>query len=1202
LSARAATSPLDLLDPPLSGVNLIEASAGTGKTYAIAAIYLHLVMGKALPVDAILVVTFTVAATEELKGRIRAMLRKAHRAFTARAVEEGDKDRALMAGLLSRYGAERETILERLTGALRDFDRAAIFTIHGFCQRMLQDNAFESSALFETELLADDAEILEEVAGDFWRSRMYGASEAVARYAAANDVSPEGLIGLLERRPLDPRTRIVPRPQKPDISSIEKNFAEAVSLFAEASGAWRAARGEISALLLAAVDEKRLHGGRIRKDSLGDRLAEMDEFFSGGDPFAAYKNIGYFTSSHINDTANKGKTAPRHAFLELWQRFNDARDSLESLARDWYLVMKTEFLDGAPRLLEAARERRNARTFDDLLSGMHRALRGDAGSPLALAVRGKFRAALIDEFQDTDPLQYEIFSTAFGRGGTPLFMIGDPKQAIYRFRGADIFAYLRAAADCDRRWSLAENHRSNPGLVKAVNTVFTCLASRTDRPFVLEGIGFTEVRPARDDDASGAVPLTIWFIDEAHADNMTSNGRPTGKVNKGTAVDLAARHTAAEIARLLDGGETAANIAVLVRKHHQADVVTGYLRALGVPCVSYGTESVFETREALELERVLAAVAEPSDTGLVNAALATEFWGKSAAEIARASADDEEAFRVSASFAEYRTAWEKGGFMPMFSAMLRDLAVRTRLISFEDGERRLTNVLHLGEVLHRAEQGEGLGAEGLLKWLRGRRAEADRSEETKIRLETDEKAVRVITMHKSKGLEFPVVFCPCLFDAAELRGASTYHDPEDGNRPVLDLGASDDEGAAGRARALAEELSESMRLLYVALTRAKRRCYIAWGRINDTSLSAPFYAFHHHRVADWDAFLAKSSDRKLDLTHQDMFDDLRDLAEASDGTIVVTVLPPEEAPRYRAAASAARPECREFRGDIRRRWSLTSFSSLVFNAAEWDDGRDRDSSAPAEHEPALPGQSVHGFPRGTRAGNVIHAIFEEIDFADPSSPASRDLISSCLERHRFGAEWRGTMEQMAHNVLSASLDGGSLCLSEIGAEDRLHELEFYFPAAGITPAGLAGIILEGRKDLPAAPDDIIARLGLDTVNGFVRGFIDLVFRRDGRYYILDWKSNHLGNSADDYTEERMSGAMTEHLYHLQYHIYAVALHRYLRRTLPGYRYDAHFGGAFYLFVRGVDPGAPGRGVFFDRPSAELMERLDAYVAGGGNVG
>jgi exodeoxyribonuclease V beta subunit len=1208
MSPRNDMTGLNLLDPPLEGVNLIEASAGTGKTYAIAAIYLHLVMGRAIPVDAILVVTFTVAATEELRERIRAMIRKAHRALHDGKVGKDDKDRVLLEGLLARYGGARDEVLERLGGALRDFDRAAIFTIHGFCQRMLQDNAFESSALFETELLADDTEIIEEAARDFWRARMYDAPEIIARFAGQSAVSPEGLISLLRGRSLDPRALTVPNPRRPDPSSIAKAFAEAAALFESAGALWHASRGEIGGLVASALDKKILSGQKIRRASLDNRLAEQDGFLDGGDPFVDWKYLDYFTAGHFADSTNAGKEPPRHRFLDHWQRFTEARGSVMTMVRDHCISLKIEFLEGASPLLARSRERRNARTFNDLLTEMHRALGSDPSSPLARRVRARFRAALIDEFQDTDPLQYEIFSTIFGAGGPALFMIGDPKQAIYRFRGADIFAYLRAAGHCDRRWSLAENHRSDPALVAAVNAIFSRLAGATGAPFVLDGIGFTEVRPALKSGPGGSPPLTIWFIDERYADNRTKSG-PTGRLNRSTAVDLAARHTALETARLLAAGESAADIAVLVRTHRQAGIVTGHLRRLGVPCVAYGTESVFQTREALEMERVLAAIAEPSDRGTVNAALATEFWGKSGAEIARIAADEEELSRAASAAAIYRAEWERRGFMPMFSAMLRDLEARTRLISLEDGERRLTNVLHLAEALHRAEQQDGLGIEGLLKWLRTRRAEAEGGEETKIRLETDDKAVRVITMHKSKGLEFPIVFCPCLFDPVVLRGDLSFHHPGDDHRPVLDLGTEGEERAANEARARAEELSESMRLMYVALTRAKQRCYLAWGHINGTDLSAPFYAFHHGRMDDRVGFLETPREgdkkKKPPLTHGDKLADLQELESAAKGAILVTGLPGDTAPRYRPAAAAPAPECREFTGTLARRWSLTSFSSLVFSAGSEHDGRDRDPSAAGEDTaPADPGRSIHGFPRGTRAGLLIHSIFEELDFAGPDSADTRKLIDECLMRHRFEPHWREALVQMAHNVLTAPLDneGAPFRLADIAPASRLHELDFYFPASGITPAGLAELVLGKQEGLPGDAAGMAARLGIDPVNGFVRGFIDLVFSHGGRYYILDWKSNHLGASAKDYTRERMASAMAEHYYHLQYHIYSVALHRHLKRSLPGYSYAQHFGGAFYLFVRGMDPAAPGCGIFYDRPGGELMARLDAYIAGGNDVG
>ncbi len=1211
--------PLDLINPPLEGVNLIEASAGTGKTYAITAIFLHLLIKKKLPVDRILVVTFTVAATEELKGRIRAMLRKMQRAFTI-GKYEGDDDRLLIEGFLKKYAAsDNGPLLERLGAALRNFDRAAIFTIHGFCQRMLQDNPFEAGTLFDTELLTEDKKILHETAADFFRRNLYDAPAEAAARAIKNGITPEGLVGILQKRSLDPGTSVAPRVQRPEASAIENARDSAAALLEEASKLWEKGQAEVKELIENAVAQKNLSGNKIRTKSLEKRFAELDGFIAAGDLLGDYEKIHYFTSSNMVSATNKGKETPSHPFLDAWEKFHKARGSLEEILDDYVISLKAEFIENAGKLLAESRKRRNVRTFDDLLTEMHAAVTARESSPMTARVRERFGAALIDEFQDTDPLQYEIFSTIFDGKENSLYMIGDPKQAIYKFRGADIFAYLKAAGQCSRRYSLLENHRSGPGLVAAVNTVFSRLTEAGARPFVLEGIGFAPVSPS-----SGKVdeplpfpgaPLTIWFIDESYSDRITKSGEAT--INRGTAVELGALHTAREIGRILAAGCSADKIAVLVRMHHQARKVAKHLRDLGIPCVIYGTESVFVTREAVELERVLSSIADPSNTGLLFASMSTEFWGKSGSDIASLSADEEKLSSVIALTLKYRHDWEKEGFMPMFRRLLRDLEVGPRLVSYEDGERRFTNVLHLAEILHRAEQEERLGAEGLLKFLRRMMTGAEPGEETKLRLETDDRALRIITIHKSKGLQFPIVFCPCLFDPVTIKGDFSFHELDDdggGSSRLIDIGTRGDERIENLALAAREELSESLRLMYVALTRAKDRCYMVWGAIDKTELSAPFYAFHHGRIPDWDTFIndihsndkdvIKAAKDSIASGYAERLADLRDLEASSGGAVLVTGLPEGDAPRYRAAESARALTCRTFSGVSDRRWSLTSFSSLTHSAGDDQEWRDRDSEAapPAEEGASGAGYSIHNFPRGTRAGLFIHSVFEKIDFAAPGSPASRELIKSLLHQYGFDEAWHETVTAMALNVLSAPLTDGVLSfrLADLLPKVRLPELEFYFPMASLAPSDIAALVLQGRDDIPSGWKSPASRLEVAPVGGFVRGFIDLVFSHDGRYYIADWKSNHLGPDANHYTAEKMADAMASRFYHLQYHLYAIALHRHLKRALPGYRYEEHFGGAFYLFIRGMDPATPGRGVFFDRPARELIEKLDARIAGRDN--
>lgn len=1083
-------SHFDLLHTPLAGRNLIEASAGTGKTFTITGIYLRLVLELKFRVEQILVVTFTEAATEELRDRIRRRLREAQDAFVAGASAD-----PFLAGLLAKGGDSGEAV-RLLTDALRSFDEAAIHTIHGFCQRVLQENPFESGSLYDTELVTDQHGLLREVAEDFWRINLYDAPPAVVRRAVELGLSPDALLQLAGKRGSDPYLTVLPDLRRPGIPG----------------------EGDIDGATLDA----------------------------------------------------------------------------------WFLAMKRAFFTYLAAELPRRKRRANVRFFDDLLLDLHRALGGEGGAVLAAAIRERYRAALIDEFQDTDPLQFRIFDTIYPRDGEPpFFLIGDPKQAIYSFRGADIFAYLGAAERTAHRHSLGENWRSEPRLIRAVNTLF---ASHT-APFLFEEIVFHPVAPAekaRDlltvNGEPDPAPFKFWFL------GRVEGGKP---INKQDLWDILPRAVATEIARVLrDGaagrlciggrGASPGDIAVLVRKNRQARLVQRELRRLGIPSVLCCAGNLFDSDEAAELLRILKAAAEPGNDRLLRSALATDIVGVTGNALAGLLEDETAWEEVLEEFREYHELWTAKGCMAMAVRLLARRHIRSRLLSRADGERRLTNILHCIETLHHAASSQNLGIEGTIAWLAERIAEEPKREEHEIRLETDEQAVQLVTIHKSKGLEYPIVFCPFSWEEAGNRDpVAVFHD--ESGRLVADIGSPD--LARYREQADMESMAESLRLLYVALTRAKHRCYLVWGAFKDTGKSAMHYLLHPEAVA------VKG---QVALDDGAILADLHRLAKESGGTIAVSPVPPAEGVCYKPVREEAEVyRCRTFTGTIDGDWRVASFTSFNAHAGHHTELPDRDETAAAAPEesaaasmPAEP-LSIFAFPRGAKAGIFLHEIFEELDFAADGTAVGR-LVEEKLAHHGYTPEWRPAIRAMVVNVLNTPLPSGwgSFALAELAPGKRLAELEFFFPLRFVTAEGLRRV---AGHDLPRG-GDIFAGLRFQPVKGMVRGFMDLVCEHDGRFYIIDWKSNHLGNSPADYGPARLREAMAQNHYHLQYLLYTVAIHRYLSLRVPGYDYDTHFGGVFYLFLRGVDASTGGEnGVFSERPSRELVEELERLLidCGGG---
>jgi exodeoxyribonuclease V beta subunit len=1189
----------DLLNSPLGGSNLIEASAGTGKTYTITGLFLRLVLEKNLSVRDILVVTFTEAATGELRDRIRSKLREALIVFS-----KGRGDDPFMGGLLERH-EDPEDASTRLREALYDFDQAAIFTIHGFCRRMLYEKAFESGSLFDTELDPDQGEMERGIIDDFWRRHLYEAPPLFVKYALKRGFTPERLFPLVSGWGSRPDIRIIPKIPLPDDSSPEGVFREALD---EVRGAWEPARESVARILMG---DEGLNRNRYGKEKIPIWIDAMDACAaSGGDDPFLFKGFEKFTASELVRGVKKGHAPPEHPFFESCERLGQAREILEKVYSRRLLRLKQELFTYAREELSRRKGEKNIQSFDDLLTRLEGALKREGGKGLSGAIRGIFRAALIDEFQDTDPVQYAIFKEVFGSGESILFLIGDPKQAIYSFRGADIFAYMEASGDVGSRYTLGENWRSEPDLIAATNTIF----SNREAPFVYDTIRFRPSSPAaaRDQeflsiDGDGEASFHLWFMD------ARKFAEPGKAISKTRAREIIPRAVAAEISRLLLLGRQGraligtrplreGDVAVLARTNAEAVLVQDALSALRISAVLYTTGNLFDSHEALETERVLAALAEPGKDALLRAALATDMMGSSG-EGLDALTGDAEAWEASfVRFREYHDLWRERGFIRMFRHLLSREKILPRLMSLPGGERRCTNVLHLSEVLHHRSVEGKPNMPGLLKWLSEQREGGTPGrEEHPLRLERDENAVKLVTIHRSKGLEYPVVFCPFLWEGSRVRGQGdpfVFHDQGDRMRLTLDLGS--EEADKNRGLAEKERLAENLRLFYVALTRAKCRCYMVWGRFNEGDTSAPAYLFHPSGSGEGRDIVRETGDGFKTLDDEELLRGL-EMIEAGAGKSLKVSQFPEGRGREVGPPAERSPELtfRTFGGRIERQWRITSFSSLVSGHLRGPETADRDRIDPGwdvrepvvEEEPA----GVFAFPRGTRAGTLFHDILEHLDFQEKDPSSIDRLVAEKLRAYGFQPSWEETVRRMLDRVLSVPLDpeGGNSRLSGIPGRDRLNELEFYFPLKGVSPERLRRIIGEnGGPDLPAEIPESLERLDFSPVKGFMKGFIDLVFGYRGRFYLVDWKSNYLGSMVEDYGRKGLAAAMEEGLYTLQYLIYATALNLYLKLRIPNYRYDTHFGCVYYIFLRGVDPDrGPEYGIYRTRPSEKLIRAL-----------
>ncbi|ODP02182.1 exodeoxyribonuclease V subunit beta [Klebsiella pneumoniae] len=1164
---------LDPLRLPLIGERLIEASAGTGKTFTIAALYLRLLLGlggeaaypRAISVEELLVVTFTEAATEELRGRIRSNIHELRIACL-----RGESDNPLYSALLAEI-ADKDDAAKTLLLAERQMDEAAVFTIHGFCQRMLSLNAFESGMLFEQQLIEDESRLRYQACADFWRRHCYPLTRDIA--AVIHDVwkGPRDLLKSLDRwlQGEAPQLKSPPAPNE----TLAERHQQIIARIDSLKQQWREQVGEIEGVLEnSGLDRRKFNRGNQGKWMEKVNAWAQEETLSYQLPDALEK----FAQSFLLERTKAGGEPPVHPLFSAVESLLASSLTLTDLVLARAMV---EIRDAVAR----EKRRRGELGFDDMLSRLDEALRGDSGETLASAIRQRFPVAMIDEFQDTDPQQYRIFRRIWRRQPeTALLLIGDPKQAIYAFRGADIFTYMKARGDVAAHYTLDTNWRSSPGMVGSVNRLF----SLSDNPFMFHEIPFLPVKAAAKNkglrftvDAADVPAMNVWLM-------------PGDTVGSGDYQTFMAQLCATQIRDWLSAGQRgrallwrgetsrpvqASDITVLVRNRLEAAQVREALQTLGIPSVYLSNrDSVFETLEAQELLWLLQAVLAPERENTLRSALATSMFGLTALDIENLNQDEQAWDALGEEFSEYRQIWRQRGVMPMLRALMTARHIAENLLATRGGERRLTDILHISELLQ--EAASQLESEhALVRWLAQHIAEPDSNAASQqMRLESDKHLVQIVTIHKSKGLEYPLVWLPFI---ARFRkqDQAFYHDRET-FAAVLDLGQDE----ASLELAEAERLAEDLRLLYVALTRAVWHCSLGVAPLSsrksgnsDFHLSALGRLLQAGEAMDAAGLAA----RLADFCHGD-------IALQIPGELDLT---PWQAP----AATIPRLSARELQRRIADDWRVTSYSGLQQHG--FSGGQDLlprldvDAAGVGEvvEEPQL---TPHQFPRGAAPGTFLHSLFEELDF---TQPVPEGWMAEKLQLSGFDAQWAPVLTDWLGGVLKTRLPGPDIALNQLAARDKQVEMAFYLPIAQLLTAERLDALIRQYDPLSADTPPLDFR----QVRGMLKGFIDLVFRHEGRYYLLDYKSNWLGEDREAYTRPAMEQAMRAHRYDLQYQLYSLALHRYLRHRLADYDYDRHFGGVIYLFLRGMDGQEGGQGIFTTRPVRPLIDGLDQLFAG-----
>lgn len=1189
-------TPLEPMTFPLHGARLIEASAGTGKTFTIAGLYLRLLLGHGsaetrhrvpLTVDQILVVTFTEAATAELRDRIRARIHDARIAFA-----RGQSSDPVIQPLLNEFDDHKQAA-EILLQAERQMDEAAVYTIHGFCQRMLTQNAFESGSRFNNEFVTDESHLKAQVVADYWRRNFYPLPFTLAGEIRQLWSSPSALLS-------DISNYLTGAPLSLSVPAMKGSLAdlhtENLKKIDELKAQWRESQDDFLTLISSSGVNPRSYN----KKSLPTWLEAVNAW-------AATETTGYdypdklekFAQNILLEKTPKG-SAPQHAVFEAIETFLANPVSLKA-------PLLAHAIEHCRVMLANAKNQKQWLSFDDLLTQLSASIDTDESELLAARIRTLYPVAMIDEFQDTDPLQYSIFSRIYlNNPECGLFMIGDPKQAIYGFRGADIFTYIKARNQVSAHYTLGTNWRSSADMVQAVNQVFAL----PDSPFIYDSdIPFLPVKYSPNAEkriwtmGGQKQPALTYWLQEAD-DKPLPKGEYLTRMAEATASQIQTILTQAQQGQacLVNGEKQkavqAGDIAVLVRTGSEGRMVKQALADQGIASVYLSNrDSVFTSSVAQDLQRLLQAVLTPENDRALRASLASELFALDAASLDALNNDEVVWENAVNEFKEYRKLWVQRGVLPMLRAVISKRHIAERLLEEgassqgENGERVLTDLMHIGELLQQASN-ELDSDHGLLRWLAQSISDAENglggSDDQIQRLESERNLVQIVTIHKSKGLEYDLVFLPFVFSYREASEAKYYDAAND--RTVLDITGND----ASMKQADKERLAEDLRLIYVALTRAVYACFIGASPLRNGRSTKEPTGVHRSAIG---YLIQNGQEGGINDLHQGL------TKQQDELDCVVVADPPQQLEEKYVAPQEEIYDlsAKELQNPIDRNWRITSYSGLVKQGSHHVEhdatieitGFDIDSSEEQDEADLVePERSIFTFPRGARPGTFLHSLFEEIEFTQPATTEENtQIILGLMESEQLDEEWLPILQQLIDTVLATPLDGKSLLLNQKAPSQRLVEMEFLLPIEVLSAPALNRVI-QRHDPLSAKAGD----LGFQTVQGMLKGFIDLVFEHQGKYYVLDWKSNHLGDDVTSYHGEALKSAMADHRYDLQYQIYALALHRFLHSRLANYQYDHHFGGVYYLFLRGMD-GQSDHGIFAAKPTLEFLQEIDRLIDG-----
>lgn len=1201
---------LDPITHPLNSVSLIEASAGTGKTYTIVALYLRLLLNagenglsRALSVDEILVMTFTEAATAELKERIRGRIVEVKTLFSEvlnQQLAKPNSDDPFIQALFDAVKTDLPSAVLRLDMAQQNMDTAAIFTIHGFCYRMLMRYAFDSGVHFNLELEAENDELLLQFCREYWREQYYPQNLEISAFIQQTLKSPQAVLARIKTDLSGEMPQVRSGAVQGDLTDFfQQQLMPYFAEIAELKSAWLAQQADIQALILAEIQrkkDKRIDGRTYQERHIMPAIQAINQWAHSSDNLLHPKLVQYF-SQQILDQKTKGDDKITHPLFGTVDRLQ------ASFA--YPSILLWHYIQGVRSKISAYKATHKKVDFGDLLSRLKTALYAENGASLAQLIRQQFPFAMIDEFQDTDLEQYQIFKRLYldqpSGGDSGMIIIGDPKQSIYAFRNADLFTYLTAAENAQQRYTLDTNWRSTPELVSAVNRIF----SGAEQPFIYQQIQFQSVN-------AGKKSVQIQLNQQPQKPlNILLSADKNDDMAAACALSVQQWLKEAEQGKLHfsepDISLNAKDFAVLVRTRKEAEKVKQALAALGIQSVYLSDRSsVLDSEWAQVMCYLLQACLHPQQESALMKVLASRLFHFNAQQLFQLRRNEQAWEGWIRDFVQYQRIWQTQGVLPMIHRLLQQQRQIATLLAMPDGERAITDLLHLAELL---QQGAAINENehALLSWFEQQmRSGETESDEVRLRLESERNLVKIVTIHKSKGLEYGVIWLPFLgaaFEDKSSKKIQRYHG--DDNQLYYDLSGEH------AAKGLTEKKAEELRLLYVALTRARYQLNLG--------LPAEF------EQSRWNALVYLLADKSPPTEKKNATQSILPLLQQRLHEADYSITPLAELkPDDWRAQQPPQPELQAatFQRRIENNWRVSSFTAL---AAMQQRNQNRSRHEPAESQQSSYQDSAYdydvenaeyrllsqqaavlpqlnrwqgqtctpfNFPQGAKVGSALHDVLQYSDFQVCGDQVRLQALCQQLDLH--GDVWLEPLQQWFEQIYQTpfTVEQPHLRLVNLASLDVLKELAFVISINRPLSMSALNRLLQQSHPLAATQPP----LQLDQIQGMLRGFIDLVCRMDGKYYLLDYKSNFLGEGYQAYSPEILREVVAYHRYDLQYLIYTLALHRYLKQRDPHYDYQRDFGGVYYLFLRGMDGESSQNGVYFDKPDWRLIDGLDNLLA------